>query len=123
MTNLSEADLMARTERALAVSGGLYTFADIVDAINEGRMQSFSEGDTWVVTQVDHFPRRTVVNITLVVGNLEEAKTILPRVYDLCKQVGADRITGFGRSGWWHHADKGWVRTGTLYHKDLTNGS
>ena len=52
--------------------GGLYTLNDILTAIAEGRMQSFVEGNSWVITQVMSFPRAKVLEVFAAVGDLDD---------------------------------------------------
>jgi hypothetical protein len=116
---ITRADMRLKVERALHDGGDLYTFDDIMALIKEGKMQSFTCGDTWIVTQVNEFPRKKVLEIALVVGNIWEAIEFLPEIYDYARQVGATRVTGFGRDGWWEHHDAGWKKVGTMYAKDM----
>lgn len=116
---ITREDMARKVNRVLDASGGLYTFDDIMEAIEEGRMQSFTSGDSWIVTQVDHFPRKTVISITLAIGNIDECKAIMPKLEEFAKSVGATRIAGLGREGWWHFAEPGWRRNGVWYEKDL----
>lgn len=90
----------AQTEDVLRRMGGTHTVEDVLDAINKGTMQSFSDGDTWVVTQVIVFPQKRVLEIFLVVGTLEGVQRIEPAVMDFAKQVEAGLVRAFGRDGW-----------------------
>ena len=112
-------EMQEKMERWLHDAGDYYTFEDIMDFISEGKFQSFAVGDTWIVTQVDEYPRRKVVHITLVVGNYEEAEQALPEIYEFARSIGATRVTGFGREGWFRHPAPGWNRLGIMYAKDL----
>ena len=42
----------AKLARVLERMGGLYTVQDILNLIAIGKMQSFTEGDSWAVTQI-----------------------------------------------------------------------
>lgn len=120
--NITRDDMRIKVERALDAFGNLYTFDDIMGLINEGKMQSFAVGDTWIVTQVNEFPRRKVVDIALVVGFIEEATHALPEIYNFARSIGANRVTAVGRDGWWKFAEPGWYRVGGYFAKDLENG-
>jgi hypothetical protein len=120
--NITREDMKIKVERALEAFGNLYTFDDIMGLINEGKMQSFTVGDTWIVTQVNEFPRRKVVDIALVVGFIEEATRALPEIYNFARSIGANRVTAVGRDGWWKFAEPGWYRVGGYFAKDLENG-
>lgn len=86
--------------KALSYQGGLYTLKDIMERLEDGRMQSFAEGDTWVITQIVDYPQKTALNIFLVVGNLDEAIKAEERIVAFAKEINADLITAFGRPGW-----------------------
>lgn len=116
---ISRADMRKKLERMLHQGGDLYTFDDIMEAIQEFRMQSFISGDTWIITQIHSFPRRKVLEIAFVVGYIEEAVKALPRIYEFATKVGATRVTGFGRDGWWEFAQPGWKKLGAMYAKEL----
>lgn len=110
--------MQKKMERMLHLTGDLYTLDDIMELIEDGKFQSFVEGDTWIVTQVNEFPRRKVLEITFVVGDINEAVRALPRIYEHAENVGADRINALGREGWWVFADAGWSKVGVVYAKD-----
>lgn len=122
MSTITREDMRVKVERALEQFGDLYTFDDIMGFIDSGKMQSFVSGDTWIVTQVNEFPRRKVLDIALVVGFLEEASKALPQIYAFARSIGADRVTAVGRDGWWKFAEPGWYRVGGYFAKDLENG-
>lgn len=112
-------EMAGRMNRALAEGGGLFTVDDIGVAIAAGNMQGHVEGDTWAVTQVHDWPRGRTVNILFVIGNVEEAQILEQRIVDWAKDLGAIRLTGIGRDGWWGHKLENWKKTGTLYSKDI----
>ena len=49
--------------KALARQGDLYTLQDILDRLADGRMQSFAENNSWMITQISNFPRRRVLEV------------------------------------------------------------
>ena len=116
---ITREDMEVKVNRVLRYSGDLYNFDDVMKAIGTGDMQSFTEGDTWIVTQVIVFPRRKVLRVMLVVGYLTDAKKSLVQLEEFAKSVGATRIEATGRDGWWQFAEPGWKRTGSAYAKDL----
>lgn len=111
-----------KLDRALAISGNAYTFEDILHEIHEGRMQSFAEGESWAVTQIVDFPRKRYVEIVFAIGNLDELKTIYPRIEDFAKAHMADGLRAFGRPGWMRqfNIDKhGWAETTRVYVREF----
>lgn len=90
----------ARLDKMLEDSGGLYVFEDIVGMIHTGQMQSFADGDNWVVTQVNKFPQKTVLDVVLVIGELDAILKMEDRLVAYKEEVGADVIIATGRLGW-----------------------
>jgi hypothetical protein len=123
--SISRPDMRDKLEQALNLGGDLYTFEDIMMLIEQSKMQSFTQGDTWIITQVDEFPRKKVLAISFVVGYAGDLFAALPMLYKFARQIGATRITGFGRDGWGKFADlvpeEGWEKVGMVYAKELTN--
>lgn len=112
----------ARIEATLEKFGGLYNFADIVGMLEDGEMQMFAEGNSICVTKVADFPRKRMLDIVLVYGNIEEVLKLQNRVYEYAKEVEADLIgTMMGRTGWESQMLKGdgWRVAGTVYLKEL----
>ena len=98
-----------KLERVLARMGGLYTLHDILDAIAAGKMQSFTHGDSWAITQIMDHPRGRCLEIFAVVGDLEEARELHDRVVDYGFEIGAKVIQAYGRRGWLSDAkQRGW---------------
>ena len=99
----------AKLARVLARMGGLYTPQDILAAIAANKMQSFVEGDSWVITQVGLFPRGKVLEVIAVVGGLDDLRVLHDRILDYARDIGASVIQAYGRKGWLPDAVKrGW---------------
>lgn len=95
----------------LEKSGGFYTVEDILDHIHEGKMQSFATDRTWVVTQIHEFPRKKVLDIVFVVGEMEDLEELEPQLENFRREIQADMITATGRLGWLKKYFKGWKPT------------
>jgi hypothetical protein len=89
-----------RLDKMLEATGGFYIFEDIVEMIHSGQMQSFADGDNWVVTQVHKFPRKTVLDIVLVIGEMDAVLAMEDKLVAYKEEVGADVIIATGRLGW-----------------------
>src|SRR6188768_3520494 len=100
MTTITDPEMRRKVQRALKEGNNCYTLDDLMDHIKAGTMQSHAFGNTWVITQVHEFPRRKSVDITYVVGSIEEALDGQSYIYNWAREVGADLITGVGRDGW-----------------------
>lgn len=116
---ISREDIAKKVHETLYDFGDLYTFDDIMENIEKGLMQSFTVGETWIVTQVHEFPRRKVLEVAFVVGKIQEAVEALPQLEEFAKSIGATRISAFGRDGWWRYSQMGWRKVGTMFAKDL----
>jgi len=121
MMRITDPAMLKKMERALKHGGELYTLNDIEDAIRTGKMQSHVKGNTWIITEVHDFPRKRVVNILFVVGELEEAMAAELEIEEWAKSIGADGLTAIGREGWWKFHTLGWKELGTYYSKDLNH--
>lgn len=117
---MTQEERLGQLEEALAHMGGTHTFGDILEAIKDGRMQSFAEGDTWAVTQVLDFPRKRVLEIVLVAGDMADAKVLYDKVLAFGREIGCNLVRTFGRDGWAKEAkDHGWLNGHRIFLKDL----
>ncbi len=83
----------------LKKAGGFYTFDDILTAIYTGHMQSFAEGDSWVVTQIIEFPQRKALDLVLLVGNRKDYGALTESVVAFAKSQGLTCILSSPRVG------------------------
>jgi hypothetical protein len=108
--------------KALDRMGGLYLPQDILAAIAEGRMQSFVEGDSWAITQVTKYPRATVLEVLIALGDLKDCRILHDRILKYAEEIGVGLINTFGRRGWIPDAkERGWKvkMTGYVYQREL----
>lgn len=107
-------------ERVLEDMGGFYNIHDILERISDGRMQSFALNNSWVITEVQKYPRRKVLDVSIVVGDMEDFEPLYEQVLKFASEINASLIRGFGRRGWGKKlAARGLVEIGVTYHKDL----
>jgi len=116
---IKNAFMMKRMEKALRLGGDLYNLYDIGRELRCGKMQGHVENDTWAITQVQDYPRKRVVDIFTVVGNMEGSLLLEQKITEWATELGADMITSAGRDGWWNFRTPGWKKMGTLYSKEL----
>ena len=108
--------------RALDRQGGLFTLSDILERISDGRMQSWVENNSWAVTQISVYPRRRMVEIVAVVGDLGDCRKLNEKIINFANEMGVDLVAAYGRHGWSRLGERlGWkIKTvNTLYHRDL----
>jgi hypothetical protein len=108
--------------RLLDRMGGLWTVQDIETAIAENRMQGFTEGESWAVTQIAEFPRARLLEILVVVGALDDCQKLLDRIFQYANDHDIGLVQAYGRRGWFGHPlTDGWkIRTKTfLYQREM----
>jgi hypothetical protein len=119
---MSAAIYHRKLERMLERMGALYTLNDILTAIAEGRMQSFSYANSWAITQVNQYPRARVLQLIAYVGDLEDIDALQAKIFDYAAGENIGLISAFGRIGWIEPAKmRGWrlKAKSYLFHKDL----
>lgn len=111
---------MEQLQATLDLMGNTHSVDDIMALIDTGEMQSFSDGDTWVVTQILDFPRKRVLDLFLVVGELKGLRGLYNRVMEHAENEGCDLVRGFGRHGWEPYAKwNGFVNGQQIFVKEL----
>jgi hypothetical protein len=112
-------DLRERIDDMLAAFGGLYTLDDILQAIDDGEMQSFTDGSTWIVTQIANYPRKRVLEVLIAVGDMASVLKLQPVVVDFAKSNQCDMISTIARLGWEGQMTPGWKRSASVYVRTL----
>jgi hypothetical protein len=100
MANLAPAEMQKRLMKALKVAGNTSSPEDIAKAVAEGRMQSWTRNDSLVITEVREHPRKTVLNIVLAVGVLEDVLALQPEFMAFGREHGCQAVRMQGRRGW-----------------------
>lgn len=109
-----------RIRRILEDQGDLYSFEDILKGIDTGDFQSFSEGESIVVTRICTFPRRRVLEVVLAVGSLQEIYVLQPLVVAFAKENECELLmASVGRDGWFDVKTPGWERVASTYIRKL----
>lgn len=109
----------AMTVEMLKKFGDLYTFDDVVERIKDGRMQSFARGETWAVTQVNEYPRRKVLDLVFVVGDLDVLESMEQDILDFARQHECSLIMANGRMGWLRKKFEGWKAVSCMFVKEV----
>ena len=124
MAKLDPDQLHARLLRALAIGGNTHGPEDIARLVDEGRMQSWTKGDSFVVTEIVEYPRKKVMNVVIAVGDLQEVLSLIPAIADFGKDHGCESMRMQGRRGWgevlphfgWHEVKQ------VIYERTLSDG-
>ena len=86
--------------KALARAGGLYDLSDLLERIADGRMQAHVSRETIAVTEISVYPKRRVLTIIILVGDLEDGENLHAQVLDFARKMSCDAIVTQGRVGW-----------------------
>ena len=111
-----------KLQRALDRQGGLYTLEDIREQLADGRMQSWVHNNSWAVTQISVYPRRRLLDVVAVVGDLGDCRILNEKLVKFANEMGVDLIASYGRRGWVRLGERlGWKvkTTSYLYHREL----
>ena len=111
-----------KLQKALDRQGGLYTLTDILERCADGRMQSWVHNNSWAVTQISVYPRRRLLDIVAVVGDLGDCRILNAKLVKFANEMNVDLIASYGRRGWVRLGQSlGWkIKSESyLYHKDL----
>ena len=111
-----------KLSRVLAQTGNLYLLDDILTEIAEGKMQSFVEGNSWIITQIHTFPRAKALQVLIAIGDLDDLRVLHDRIIAFAAEIGAGVIQAHGRKGWLPDAARrGWKVKARyfIYQKEL----
>ena len=111
-----------KLQKALDRQGGLFALPDILERIATGTMQSWVHNNSWAVTQISVYPRRRLLEIVAVVGDLGDCRILNEKIVKFANDTGVDLVASYGRRGWVRLGSRlGWKvkTTSYLYHKEL----
>ena len=97
---MTAAPYHAKLARALARQGDLWTLTDILERIADGRMQSWVENNSWMITQISVYPRRKMLEVIAVVGDLKDCPALDAKLVKFAGEMNVDLVSAFGRPGW-----------------------
>ena len=112
-----------KLEKALARAGGLYELSDLLERIADGRMQAHVSRETVAVTEISVYPKRRVLTIILLAGDLADGEDLHRQVLDFARRVEVGAIVTQGRDGWARLAkDHGWdiVSKNIIFRKEVS---
>jgi hypothetical protein len=85
--------------RGLKECGYTHTAEDIKQAVDEGRMQSWVNNDSLVITEVLGYPQGRELNVVLVVGDIHDIMEMQPRIDAFAREHGCHQMRTTGRPG------------------------
>jgi hypothetical protein len=110
--------MRTRLEEALDRGGGLYGPLDVIEAVRGGQMQAFHCERGFVVSEIRVFPRKRVLHLIAVCGELDAVLELQPQVVAFAREHGCDMVTAVGRRGWLREPrnDRGeWKEAGAFF--------
>lgn len=93
-------DYRKQIDAALAYSGNTYLFEDVVEAVADGRMQMWANGETVAITEVLCYPRKKVLHVFIGSGKRKELFEMLDSAWQWGQEIGCSSMTLAGRKGW-----------------------
>lgn len=107
-------------EAALAHSGGTHDFDDVARGIIEGRMQLWPAPRGCAVTEIVVYPKKTVLNVFLAGGELDQILDGIESVAAWGRAQGCEGLSLAGRRGWERVLkSRGWVTTHAVMERSI----
>jgi hypothetical protein len=119
---MNAASYHRKLDRVLDRMGAVYTWRDIEERLADGRMQSFAHGNSFLVTQINVYPRAKALDWLAAVGDLADWKALHDQALDFAREHDVSLIRAYGRRGWWPMiADHGWrtLTVNQVYQREL----
>lgn len=87
-------------EDALEFADNTFNIIDVADGIALGNMQFWPEEDSAAISQIVEYPRKKVIHVFLLGGNMDGAKALEKKMAVWGKSQRCQAITLTGRPGW-----------------------
>ena len=98
-----------QVERALAAGGGVMSFEDVADAIDEGRYFMFASGEGFAVVDPQPWASGLHLFVLLAGGTQKGVEQLEPTVAIWGRMIGAKKLVTLGRKGFARRLKKqGW---------------
>ena len=113
----------AKLAKALERAGNLYSLADLLERIDDGRMQAHVSRETIAVTEISVYPKARTLTMILLVGDLDDGEDLHRQVLDFARKTECDAVVAQGRVGWARLAKShGWktVSTNMVFRKEVS---
>lgn len=100
-------------------ANGTHTEEDVFFMCAAGQLKLWRFEKSCAVTQFEIYPRKKVLSLFLVAGDLDELISKEPQMVQYAKENGCNRISGAGRKGWERTHPNGWEYNCTALYKDI----
>lgn len=97
---MTEHPNIKKLTRVLDRMGGLWTAADLLEAVAAGTMQMFCINDSIAVTQINVFPRKRVLHVLIALGEIDDLRVLHERLMKFAVEMKVDLVQAQGRRGW-----------------------
>jgi len=87
-------------EKALTYTPDTHTYQDVVTGVENQSMIFWPGKDSFLITELQKFPRKRSLHIFLAAGKLDELLKMRPYLEDFASKAKCDFITIAGRPGW-----------------------
>lgn len=111
-------------EAALEYAVGTHTLWDVKQSVINGKFTLWPTPDAFMITEIEHYPRRDTCHVFLAGGNMDGLKWLLPKVEKYARDKGCSAITLTGRKGWARSflTDEGFAWQWVVMAKELHDG-
>jgi hypothetical protein len=122
--SLSEAEKLARLQKALEYGGSTHRVSDVVDLIRDGKAQWWSNDDGCIVSEIHSYPLRKDIHYWLIFGSLRDCLALEHDINPWAIEQGCTVATATGRKGWGRAAaPAGWREWYPNFYKPLVGGA
>lgn len=88
-------------QEALDHGGNTHSIDDVLTMIHDRRAELWCGAGSAVVTELVDYPQLKALRVWLVAGDINEIRSMEPKVTEFARQHGAKRLEiGGGRPGW-----------------------
>ena len=78
----------------------IYSISDIKDRLRTRQAQCFSDGDSIAITSVSNYPKKRILNLWMVTGNLGTIFNGENFLFEWARERGCQEVQLMGRKGW-----------------------
>jgi len=109
-----------KIERALALTGGGYSYDHVCAMVLTGQAHLYDYDDTLLIMQVIDFPNYRSYHCFIACGNINSVPDKDEEMCKVARELGCREITANGRPGWPRIAKKvGWKQRLALIYKEV----
>lgn len=108
-------------QKALDLAGNTHTLYDVVEQIQRGDAQLWTQDEALIVTEVLQYPQRKAVRFWLATGELLDCIRLSRQIVKWAKNEGCSLAIIEGRRGWVRalRDEEGWTEKMTVLTREL----